>query len=144
VRTPQFILDDPDFKVLTALAGAHEALVNDMYSYGREAKDLEQEREKDNFGNGAEEVQDQVYFLYNAACVLLREAGVDSSNVMNRLKEHIRKTELDFNATVEKLMIRYDGSATDLGFIRDWALLLNDIMAGNYVWCEKSPRYNVV
>jgi hypothetical protein len=139
----QHILEDPDFDMLLSLCADQLSLLNDMYSYRREALWMErqmQNRQQMNVPSKNGDLQ-EVYIL-NAVVILLREDGVDETNVMERLGTHIRRKESEFISTVEKLGVRFKDHPKDLDLIKNWVAMLTDLMAGNYYWSTICGRYN--
>jgi hypothetical protein len=120
------------------MAADQMVLVNDMYSYRREAFGKRDEAANENV-----DCQDeQECQVFNAVCILLRENGVNETNVMDRLGAHIRKKESDFIHTAEKLKERYKDRADDQGVIQLWIDILTQWMSGNYFWSTICRRYN--
>jgi hypothetical protein len=131
---PEHISGDPDFGVLLSLTSEHVVLVNDLYSYRREAL---------GGWNLAGENQDgKEYVVCNAVCVLLREDGVDETNVMDKLGAHISRRESDFISTEERLIDRYKGRTDDLDVIQKWVRFLKEMMGGVHYYSSTSRRYN--
>jgi hypothetical protein len=131
--------------MLLSLAIDQLVLINDMYSYRWEAfglgvgtRKLDVASESENAGRQDE----QGYFIFNAVGILLREEGVDDSNVMDRLGAYIHKKESDFTHTAKNLRMRYKDRTDDLAVIEMWVAIMTEWMAGNYYWSSICRRYN--
>jgi hypothetical protein len=135
---PDHILEDPDFDTLRTLSAEQIILVNDMYSFRKEAFGVRDTGANDNADSRVwQECQ-----MFNAVCILFHEDGVDETNVMDRLGAHIRRKESDFIHTAEKLKERYKDRVDDLDVIQLWIGILTQWMAGHYFWSTICRRYN--
>jgi hypothetical protein len=128
------MLGNPDFQALLSLAGDQIVLVNDMYSYRSEALGIR------NMVGGNEDGQE--CFVFNAVCALLREDGVDETNVMDKLGAHISRKESDFIRAEERLTERYKDRTDDLDIIQKWVAYLKELMGGAHYWSTICGRYN--
>jgi hypothetical protein len=118
--------------MLLSLAADHIFLVNDMYSYRREALGLERERQKKKLklddissanGSNVQDHEQESCFL-NAVCILLREDGVDEMNAMDKLGDHIRRRERFYGHCRETQsaipgLCRRPGGYSKMGYISD-------------------------
>jgi hypothetical protein len=137
------ILKDPDFEMLLSLSVDQMILVNDMYSYRHEAFGLGGQNQQCSVPSENGDLHaERVYYVFNAVCILLRQDGVNETNVMDRLGAHIGRKESDFMATLDKLEARFKDRIDDLTVIQVWVKILKQWMAGNYCWSNMCRRYN--
>ncbi|KAF8475104.1 isoprenoid synthase domain-containing protein [Kalaharituber pfeilii] len=110
----------PVILALEKWAGYHLFLVNDVFSYRREVRRMQE---------GAA--------LVNSVQVVMQERGLGEIEAQNWLQNYIVEVENEFEKVVEE----YDGRQR--AFVHQYAQYLREMMAGNLMWSMLCGRYHV-